>query len=1007
MRRFSSILLLLTIAINMSAQLLAKKMPVDAPQGSTAYYELNIRAFFKNNNWHDGKLLLDTAIVKYSEMSAFHELMGRYYVHLAEDAGNNATKAKSNYDKARYYLIKSITIDEKNEKPRYLMLQVETATKHYSSAIVYANELLEENPYNENLWRKKIDLYRKIGNNAEADRLLERLATIYPNDDQIKKDIAYRTEMKALTQKKKGDRVGQEESLRQLIKMKPSEASNYDALANLLYSTGRIQEAADIAGQGANSAVNSDNLVRKRASMLCEMGRYREAVEYVKNRAKRDKSAGMKRLLKDLEADAARASQYNDPFISYAKMYESQHSAEALNFCLNTAIQRNYFDDALYYIKEMKKSKGETADLLYKEYIVNKRMGNRQRASNLLERLHKAGPNNEEVEDELAENYIARATTLMDTEQYAEALSQLEYVTTLKCDPELQRTAALRRFNCHIAMRQYGKAEKELTAINAQTPLPNYIQQRAMLLNASGRTQDALDILEHEYYACPDSAYEQRRMLAASYEEYAVPYIKKMISRGMTPLADQQIQKAMEICTGSSDLMHMAITTSQQLNKREDMIRYVLRGRNLFPDDPYYVVKDAQARAAFGEYREALDIIRPLLDTYVGDSIVIGAYTENSENLALECLKQKHPYEAMAVVDSALVYDNFNNSLLYTKGLIYEQMKDYKNAYIYLKMYKPGYGELSSHNRHIEEIMNHNLRNSLSFDYQQARLGSEDAITGNAYLTYTRKNPINEYSFMLSYAGRDGTSDEGATDLTRGGTGIQLGASWQHQFTHRFALQATGAWSNKYFPNWTARLSGTYDLPREWQLSAQASWRWIRSYQGIYGWKAPVIGYDPIMKENIYGDPEYVRTGWKDSNKSLWQLGIGVSKTIEQFLLGANVDGFMLDNKFYINGNAKVQFFPVEGSRTHFFANGGVGTAPESSLIDRSMPVGFDNLNTFVGMGGFYFINRSIAVSLSGTWYTLLNQAEHLTTNYIQSAPEIKKDYKNYFYLHSSVLLSF
>ncbi len=996
MKHIFAIILCLTVALSVCAQKSTQNDNSDIPEGSTAYYELNIRDLFRSEKWHDGKMMLDSAINKYPQMSAFHELMGRYHIHEADLSSKKGANANKSYDQARYYLIKAINIDEKNVRARELMLQVETDTKHYSSAIVYANELLEENPYNQNLWRKKIDLYRKLGNNAEADRLLERLATIYPSDEQVMNDVAYRLQEKANNQHKNNDRVGQEESLRQLIKLQPNEGENYILLANLLYSTGRIREAADIAGQGAAVTGGNYELVRKRVGMLCEMNKHREAVEYVKNCMKKNKSGSMRSLLSQVEADAARASQYNDPFLSYAKVYESQHSQEALTFLLNTAIQRNYFDDALYYIKEMRKRQGDTFELLYKEYVVNKRMGNRQRALSLLERLHMIKSNDAEVETELAENYLSRASVLMDTGQYTEALQLLELVKGLHCDAELLRTAALRRFNCYLAMKQYVKAENELVAINAELPLPNYIQLRAMLLNSVGRTSEALELLMKEYNACPEHDVLRRQQLAATYEEYAVPYIKNLMSRGMTYLADAQLQKAMDICPASSDILHLAISTSLALNKREELLRCVVRGRNMFPDDPFFIVKDAQVHAAYGEYREALNIIRPLLDVYVGDSIVIGAHSENSERLALDCLKQKHPYEAMAVVDSALIYDAFNHTLLYTKGLVYEKLKDYKNAAVYLGMYKPSYAELSAHNRHLEDVHNKILKNSLSFEYQQARLGSEDAITGNAYLTYAHKTELNEYSLLMSYAGRDGTGDDDATDLAKGGTGVQVGAAWQHQFSHRLALKAMVGWATKYFPTWTVRLSGTYDLPHDWQLSARASWRKVEAYRGVY-------------EKTIASDGKEIDAfvGWTETKESLWTGGLGLSKTLQQFVLSGGVDGFRFFGKYYVNGNAKVQFFPLEGSRTHFFASGGVGTAPESSFIDRSLPVGFDDLNTFVGMGGHIFLNRSISLGFDGTWYTLLNQSASLTTGIIQENPNIRKDYKNYFYAHVNVVLSF
>ena len=69
------------------------------------------------------------------------------------------------------------------------MVDVEDDSKHYSSAICYINELLEFQPYDRDLWRRKISLYRKLHNNVEADAALERLARIYPNDSLVRNDL--------------------------------------------------------------------------------------------------------------------------------------------------------------------------------------------------------------------------------------------------------------------------------------------------------------------------------------------------------------------------------------------------------------------------------------------------------------------------------------------------------------------------------------------------------------------------------------------------------------------------------------------------------------------------------------------------------------------------------------------------------------------------------------------------------------------------------------------------
>ena len=173
----------------------------DLIEKSPGYYDETVRNYFKRGQWAAGKKLLDEGINEYPYVSGLNELMGQYYYQFKL------------YDKARYYLINSLKDDNSNHQARETLVKVEEETKNYSSAIVYVNELLEVSPYNERLWRKKIALYRYLGNDHEADLLLERLRSIYPENERIKKDWNYRVELKYYKQHEEGDVQSQFETL--------------------------------------------------------------------------------------------------------------------------------------------------------------------------------------------------------------------------------------------------------------------------------------------------------------------------------------------------------------------------------------------------------------------------------------------------------------------------------------------------------------------------------------------------------------------------------------------------------------------------------------------------------------------------------------------------------------------------------------------------------------------------------------------------------------------------
>lgn len=983
------------------------------PEGTTAYYDLGVRNCFKAGDWAGGKRLLDEGIKKYPQMSAMNELMGKYYLHQATSSIDSA----SNYDKARYYLIRAISIDEKNTQARYLMLQVETDTKEYSSAIVYCNDLLEENPYNEDLWRKKIDLYRKLGNNAEADRLLERLATIYPSDDQLRKDMVDRKEILAKQQKESGDTHGQEQTLRELLKLDPTNPEYYNTLTNLLYRAGKLSEAAEMAHQGA-TVTRSTELVGKRASMLCEMNRHREAVDYVKREALKTKSTVLTRLAFELEEDAARAAQYNDAYTAYAKLYNTTHSLEALDYLVSTSIERWYLDDAAMYIEESLKRKGESPKMLYNQYLVQKRLGNTRKANTLLENLYARYPDNEDITEDMMLLLLDDAKELMDMQQYTEAAPLLEKVYYSNAYAYLKEAACLRLYNCYFQSNQFAKAEKLLS----QTDGVKRITQTATLYNAWGKPQKALDFLAEAFYNENDNENENqvpsvnggaphddnRNLISYTYEEIALPYIKSLMNNGRVAEASTLLAEAITICPENADFLRYGITAAQRRGDVEAVAQYIVKGRRLYPSDPYFIMKDAQMRHLAGDHKATLDEITPLLKEYAGDSLLIALYVETNIDMANQYLKNHQPELALEVVQTALKFAPEHQELYFVQGQAYEQQKKWLLAYESYKKYKPGYAELAEFKRHMEELFHHTLRNTLSLECQLARPGNEDVLSGNAYINYSHLfGTRSTLNVGLAYAGRDGATRQSDTEMTRGGTGIQLSAGFEYEFTRRFTGKIEAAYATRYFPLTMGRLSASYLFNHDWTLSAFASYRMLRSYAGIYGWQKPVVGYNEATGKPIYGDPEYVRTGWNESTKHMWQVGLGVSKELGKFVLSGQLSGFLFAKKYYFNSNVKMQFFPQEGNRSHLFATLGIGSAPESSLIDRSMPVGFNELNSFVGAGGSWFINRWLTLQLSGTWYTMLSQSERLTTTYIANDPYIREDFSNYFYVHASALISF
>ena len=969
------------VPVETRAQSLFQNKSIHLPD----YYDTTVRAAFKRGNWEGGKRLLDEGLKHYPTVSVLNELAGRYYYH------------KQAYDDARYYLVKALRDDNSNVEAKQLIVNVEEETRNYSSAICYVNELLEIHPYWKGLWRRKITLYRKMKNDVEADRLLQRLCQIYPNDAQLKKDLNYRLEQRAAAERKAGDKTAAIESTRQLVSSNPKNEEYYLSLCNLLLQEGRRSEAIDVADRGVSNLPGSNRLIMKKAGILAEDSRYGEAVSFVERCMKQNHSAQLSSFFGELQADAARSAAKSDPYTLYGKVYERTKSQESLDYLLNTAISRGYYDDALTYIAAERKRKGDTEDLLYKSYIVNRRMGNTQTASNMLNRLYLRNPNNKEVADELARERLTRAMEIMNNGGYGEALPMLEFVTKNATDSEVRESAYSRIVTCNMQLKRYADAEKALNEYEKLYPnATNAVLKHADILNRSGKTEAALALLAKKYSNEQDALTQAQYVNA--YEEIAVLYIKKLMNLGAVSKAYQQSLQLMEIYPRSEDALRYAINASAQLKRWNEHSRLVALGRERYPEENFYVAKQAALYTTGHKYSDAQDLLLPRVTEYIGDTLLVRANSTNSSDWAMALLDRHQTNDAMEVINTALKYDSDNRLLLYTKGLIFEAKHQYDSAYVYQKYYKPGYGEEASFLRHLDGLQAKNFRNGINFEYLQGRYGEQDVLTAVASLEYTHKiDETDSYAIRFNYAGREGAAAGTASDEQQpGGTGIQLVGEWTHKFDDLWSGTASVGLANKYFPQIMASARLTRNFEHDWEGEIHASVRRIDSYDKTFRWE--------------YTDSEtsaWVFDQWDHKHNLLLNLGAGATKTIDQWWLNGRLDLFNMKSKMYANLMVQSKYFVLNDGKSCIQAMASIGSSPEASMIDYAMPGTFSRLNTQVGLGGQYRIHRNVTLGVLGTWLTYYNQVNTRTGTYENPIDGVNTTYKNLFNIDAQVLINF
>lgn len=564
-------------------------------------YAKIVQEHFANEEWEEGKTLLEEGLGRYPKVSDLQWLMGKYWHH------------KKDYDQARYHLIKAIEDNYNNVNAKQLLVDVEENTQNYSSAICYVNELLEVNPYWRGLWRRKIDLYRKQGNDVEADRLLKRINQIYPNDTILRKDYIYSMELGYQHMKKGGNRKEAINTLTELIKAAPGNEQYYLDIINLQLQEGNQEAALGWASNGLSEIPGSYSLISKKVGILGELARYPEALVFMRDQMRKNNSAALRQLYNHILLEAAQAERQRDPYVLYGIVYDNgKNNKEALDYLLNTSVTRGYSDDAFYYLREAKKKYGDTdKGILYKEYLLYRKMNEKDRAFSTLNKLYELYPDDYDILLAICEQHMEKAERLIELGLHAEALPHTQFIIQKQVDSEITGIAWERALGCYISMKKYNEALAALDTLTTRYPeYENGIWKRAFILDKMDKTAEALDI----YLSAIEHSDEDMRMFyVIGYEELAIPYIKKCMEAGNTQRAHDTACKLVQL-NPSSDLgLRYAINTSALLKQYDKFQQYTEQGLQYYPNEPFYQTKLATIYDRDKQYDLSIGLLHPIV----------------------------------------------------------------------------------------------------------------------------------------------------------------------------------------------------------------------------------------------------------------------------------------------------------------------------------------------------------------------------------------------------------
>ena len=925
---------------------------------TAAEYDKIIKGMYETQKIDSIKIILDEALKLYPNNTDLNRWAGTYFLQKKETAN------------ARYFLIKAVEQDDDNFLAKQQLVALEEELGNLSSAICYVNEMLELYPYDQALWKKKIGLYRKQGNNAEADRLLARLHTIYPNDSIVRNDYLNRMEETYMQQRKDGNRSEAIKTLRELLKSRSDQKAYYLELSNLLLQEGHSEEAVAVLSNGLEHFPSDNELLRKKAEIMAERGNNKEAVELLK----KSKSTALFVTADNLMLEAARTESWQDPYTLYGRIYESRKSAEALDYLLRTAISRGYHEDALFYLSEYKKQYGTNTEILYKEYRIFKQIGDQRLAMRTLERYVSLNSTDREMANELAIMKTERATGEMANSNYPEAINELKEAIKLADESELQSSISRKLIGCYLNSNRHAEAISLIDSLrNIQTESSLYTDLKATAFHRMNQSDKALYELEQNGYANSET-----------YETIATEYVKKLLEEGAIKKAYLVSKHWVETAPDSQQSLMYAINTSEGIKNYEDADKYIIQGRIRYPEESFFMLKEAASLYRNKEYEKGIELLTIWADSLPGNKEIVSAYSAHAEMRAEELLKEKKADDALSVIQHALSLDENNQSLLLVQGSAYEMKGDYEAAYTSYAKFKPEPLWVKEHRQKLMAVRRKGFKNTISTDVLTGWYS--DGKHPNTILSaaYSRKMKKDNITITANISCRntdiEDTEPSEITTINNDNTGLQLRADWGHTFNDRWATTLTIAGANSIFPSWLGQAGVFYTLPKDVELGISLGYRKNYTPQNI-------LTSNNIEAKNMYN----IRLSG-NVYRDLWRIN-------------TNCDGFMLNNSMYFNVNSQFRYYPRNDGNTHLMVSAGVGTAPEIDFVDKLMPGSFENVNVSLGLGGVYMISSNLSLGLTASYHYFYNQATD--TENENTAASISTNYKNLYDIYAQIIFCF
>lgn len=611
--------------------------------------------YSKEGDWIESTKLADYLFERYSTDSYIRSVYLDYKLTLARQYSHRGYVeiAKRSYEAV-------LEQDPLNKEALQAVYSLDIRSGNYESSLAYVNRALQSSPNSYEFLMKKVAILEAMSRYVDAIAVVEKLMKLYPSNSEVQKLNVY-LRMQAGQYYMKSDPYLQFQSV---LEKQPANREALNYVTNIAISRGLLTEALGWANNALKHYPNDRELLTKKMAILENMKNYGAASRIAEKLYKNNPSKANKQNfieLKTLSAkDFLNGQEYDSAEIALKSVLFYEHSNKpAINYLINTYMQQKKYDEAIHTIDEALTYYPGNEEYLFRKAATLEAYQHYSEAALISKQLLSRYPNSRKYLVAFVEQSLQASRQSMQYDDYYGTIPILQEI--LEKQPD-NADALNYIINLYAANKNFDSSV--YYADQALTYYPDnrdFKLKKSSVLAEAGRFEEALALSSDLY-----NNYPYNLKYRGTYVDQLTGYGKQFLAGNKKDEALTQFNKALEVAPKDTLPLYYTINLLMDMTKWDEALNLIARGRSLYPNNPYFLLKRAQIYENQLNWNDAWLAADTLLRITPNDPTVI----DYTEYLYSRRLKNEigFSYLHTKIIDSNASHVNHIGTVQYTRN---------------------------------------------------------------------------------------------------------------------------------------------------------------------------------------------------------------------------------------------------------------------------------------------------------------------------------------------------